>query len=233
MFLKYALPPNVLQFCGPDETQVLSEKLKQNDTSEELKQLLLQFEGAVPYLRLISIGNRIEDIFDYRVVEAYWLGNDLLKNISDKNLFANIKNRFKNKMKEKDWKWLVSSSVPLAKPHHVFHVFDIYRRAGLIRSGMKTNILETMDKCRIAYGKVKSVDGNNAIIEYEPLVFFEKKLIFGKKAERKALLLDPKIKKGDEVTIHWGHVCDKITKRQKNNLIFWTKYHLDLTNKTI
>ena len=218
MFVKYALPPNILGYCGPD-----------TDLSNGDKHLLLQFEGAVPYLQLIASGNKIKDIFDRRVVEAYWLGNDLLKNVSDKNLYDNVESRFKKKMKNKDWSWLVLESIPKAKPHHVFHVFDIYRRAGLLKSGAVDNVLETMDKCRISWGKV--ID--SGLVEYNPLIFKDNKLEFGEKTVKKLISLDLSIKVGDEVSFHWNHICDKITPIQKQNLIFWTKYHLDLTNQTI
>jgi len=193
------------------------------------KSSLLQFEGAVPYLRLIAQANNIKDEFDARVVEAYWLGNDLLKKVSDKNLYGNIENRFKKRMSGKDWSWLVAESIREAKPHHVFHVFDIYRRAGLMRSGAIEKVLETMDNCRISWGSMT----DEGFVEYSPLVFKNNKLDFGEKTEKKLISLDSTIKVGDEVSFHWNYICDKISPRQKQNLTFWTKYHLDITNKTI
>jgi len=219
MFLKYALPPNILGYCGPD-------------SPTQDKKSLLQFEGAVPYLRLIASANGIKDEFDEQVVEAYWLGNGLLKKVSDKNLYGNIENRFRKKMKSGDWFWLVSESIPKAKPHHVFHVFDVYRRAGLLRSGAKDNIAETIDNCRIGWGKVIGIT-DMASVEYAPIEFKEKKLEFGEKIIRKYYLPGPSIKIGDSVSLHWNHICDKITERQKKNLVYWTKYHLNLTNQTI
>ena len=138
MFAKYAFPPNTLQLCGPQKGDSIFEILTDknpSDNSRELEEALLQFEGAVPYLRLIAQENNIKDIFDERVVEAYWLGNSLLNSVSAKNVYSNIENRFKKAMNKKDWLWLVSGSMPDGKPFHGFHVFDVYRRAGLLRSG--------------------------------------------------------------------------------------------------
>jgi hypothetical protein len=243
MFLKYAFAPNVLKFCGPSDTGSLFDGLKEKDLGREMRELLLKFSGALPYLQLIAQKNAIKDIFDPKVVEAYWLGNDLLKNVSAKDIFGHTEERFRNKMDKKDWSWLVSGSIPQAKPFHAFHVFDIYRRAGLIQSGMKVNILETMDKCRISWSKVVSVDltknekdnlsFGTALVEYNPLEFSEKKLILGNSTTREVYLINSQIKKGDEVSIHWDYVCDKLTPYQKNNLMNWTNYHLNLTNKTI
>ncbi|MDD5032957.1 MAG: DUF6390 family protein [Candidatus Pacebacteria bacterium] len=227
LFIKYALPPNVLGYCGPEGLSA------QKNNAEELRNLLSRFEGAVPYLRLIALSNGIKDEFDERVVEAYWLGNDLLLNVLNKDLYDSIEERFEKKMKNKEWRWLVSQSIPQAKPHHVFHVFEIYRRAGLLRSGAKDKILETMDNCRIGWGTVKSINGGFALVAYSPLEFREKKLCFGKSTAKNFLLLDPSVKIGDEVSFHWNHVCDKITPDQKRNLAYWTDFHLKLVNKTI
>ncbi len=166
-----------------------------------------------------------------------------MENIEAKDIYSHIEGRFRKNIKKKDWHWLVSGSMPKAKPFHGFHVFDIYRRAGLLRSGDKNNILETMDKCRIGWGKVESVDLSDrskknlffgiALVSYSPLEFFEKKIRFGGETVRKFFLVDKSIKKGDEVSFHWDYICDKITPSQKRNLIYWTNYHLRLANQTI
>ncbi|MBU1091736.1 hypothetical protein KKA27_02650 [Patescibacteria group bacterium] len=221
MFLKYAQPPNLLGYCGPKSLSIE-------------RGSLLQFEGAVPYLRLIARANNIKDEFDERVVEAYWLGNDLLKNVSNKNLYRSVEERFRKKMGRKDWRWLMAESIPEAKPHHVFHVFDIYRRAGLLRSGAKDKILETINSCRIGWGRVVATELNTELnTEHFPLVFKGNKLQFGEKIIKKIISFDSSIKAGDEVSFHWNYVCDKITSQQKRNLIYWTQYHLDITNQTI
>ncbi|MDO8555250.1 MAG: DUF6390 family protein [bacterium] len=246
MFAKYAFPPNTLQLCGPQKGNSIFEILTDknpDDNSGELKEALLQFEGAVPYLRLIAQENNIKDIFDERVVEAYWLGNGLLNRVRAKNVYSNIENRFKKAMDKKDWLWLVSGSIPEGKPFHGFHVFDVYRRAGLLRSGNVGRLLETMDKCRITWGKIESFEPvlpsktrfsfGTTLVRYEPLEFYDGKLRLGESVVQKALLLDCSIRNGDEVSLHWNYVCDKINARQKNNLIYWTNYHLRLTNQTI
>lgn len=246
MFAKYAFPPNSLQLCGPQKDnnifEILTDK-NPGDNSRELKESLLQFEGAVPYLRLIAQENNIKDIFDERVVEAYWIGNGLLNRVRAKNVYSNIEKRFKKAMNKKDWSWLISGSISEGKPFHGFHVFDVYRRAGLLRSGNVSRLLETMDKCRIAWGKVESSEPTSPsgtrfsfgtiLVRYEPLEFHGGKLRLGESVIQKVLLLDSSIKNGNDVSLHWNYVCDKINTRQKNNLIYWTNYHLQLTNQTI
>ncbi|MFC1757001.1 DUF6390 family protein [Patescibacteria group bacterium] len=233
MCAKYAFPPNLLNYCGPEDNKALFGVLKEGEKEQELRNLLSQFEGAVPYLRLIAQANKIKDEFDERVVEAYWIGNDLLKKVNAQNIFSHTEDRFKEKMDKKDWKWLVSGSVVNAKPFHGFHVFDIYRRTGLMKSGKIENLLETIDNCRIGWGRVANIDNGFAMVEYNPFEFKENKLCLGQAKTKKMSFLGISLKVGDEVSMHWDYICDKITPRQKNNLVFWTDYHLNLTNRTI
>jgi len=242
-FARYAFPPNLLNLCGPNENRELFDTLAQGDSGPELKNLLVRFEGAVPYLRLIAEKNGIKNIFDPRVVEAYWLGNALLNKVEVRDIYSNIEKRFKRAMKPKEWFWIVSESIQGAKPFHGFHVFDVYRRVGLLRSNETKNFLATMDMCRVAWGRVESVNPGRenkknpsfglALVKYNPLKFGGGKMRLGEEKIRRSFLLDNSIKPGDAVSLHWDYVCDKITLRQKNNLIYWTNYHLELANKTI
>jgi hypothetical protein len=45
--------------------------LIEDRADEGLRQLVLKFDGALPYLRLIAHANGVSDPFDRRVVEAY------------------------------------------------------------------------------------------------------------------------------------------------------------------
>ncbi len=237
---KYAFPPNLLKYCGPEDNRALFEILDNKDIGAELRNLLSQFEGVVPYLKLIAQANKIKDIFDWRVVEAYWLGNNLLNKIEAKDMFFNMEERFKKKMKKEDWNYMLKNSMEQAKPHHNFHVLEVYRRTGFLKSGVVEKLLETINNCCILWGRVVATEliheqnsHKTVLVEYHPIEFFENKLRFGAKQTKKVDLIDSSIKKDDEVTFHWDYVCDKITLEQKRNLIFWTKFHLDLTNKTI
>ena len=240
LFSKYAYAPNLLHYCGPKETEAIFENIVEVK-NKNFEKLLLQFNGAVPYLQLIASANNIRDIFDLKVVEAYWLGNDLLKKVPSMSLYHSIKDRFKKRVKIKEWDKIAAKPIMGAKPFHAFHVFDIGRLIGLINLGQSQKILETMDKCRIGWGKIKHInlsDGGeklslgNSVVEYFPLQFDNLgKLKIGAKKDKKLYLLDQKLKIGDDVAIHWDFVCDKVSLPQKRNLIFWTNYHLNLANR--
>ena len=59
-----------------------------------LTPLLRRFTGALPYLQLIARANAIADPFDARVVEAYWLGNELLDGVEVRQLYDSLLERF-------------------------------------------------------------------------------------------------------------------------------------------
>lgn len=79
---KYSSTPHKLGFCGPKKNcaDVLAGKNKQ-----EIKKLLSKFIGVKHYCTQIAKANKIKDIFREDVLEAYWLGNDLLKAAQYKN----------------------------------------------------------------------------------------------------------------------------------------------------
>ena len=251
-FSKYAFAPNVLRFCGPKETDILFEAIVESveeggvyqygGLPKNFDELLKRFHGAVPYLQIIAKANGIKDFFDFRVVEAYWIGNDLLRKVPVENLLASIEDRFKERFSLKSWERVMAKPIAGAKPFHAFHVFDIGRKAG-IDSSVSKKVIETLDKCRIAWGVVKEVKINgarnnfsmgSAVVEY-PGVVFDKigKLAIEGKMQRECFLLDKNISAGDIVSMHWDFVCDKLTLRQKRNLIFWTNYHLALVNREL
>lgn len=238
LFAKYAFPPNQLQYCGPQNSRAIFDYIKFNKTDLGLRELLSKFEGALPYLTLIAKANSIQDPFDQMVVEAYWIGNELLDNVGENEFAKNLSDRFKNRIKSKDFQWLMTK-LPLAgKPYHAFHVFDVFTRAGLLRNKKVDNVIDIIDKCRISQGKIVNISENNYVVKYQPLKIidgklklsdYQKKNIF-KKFDGSDIL---SVKIGDIISIHWDWACDKLTNKQKINLTNYTKKYLDLANLTI
>jgi len=77
-FARYAYGPNRLGYCGPDAADELLGEAAEGGDLRRIRELAAGFEGAWPYLELIALSNGITDPLDDRVVEAYWLGSDLL-----------------------------------------------------------------------------------------------------------------------------------------------------------
>lgn len=232
-FIKYAIPPNKYGYCGPKQSWALFEYLDNPQKGTKIEKILKEFQGAYPYLKLIAQENKISDPFDDRVIEAYWIGNNLLNNVGKKKMAQNITDRFKNRIQKRDFHRLMSKIDQGVSPYHQFHVFDIFTKTGLSKSNQKDKVLKTMDKCRISWGKIKKIEDHKLIIDYFPLVW-ESKLNFGKKFTKiviKGLVENPK--KGDWVSVHWDWACDILDLNQVNNLKYYTQKYLDLANLTL
>ena len=119
-----------------------------------IRELARGFEGAWPYLELIARANGLSDPLDGRVVEAYWLGNELLDGVPVAMMADSLDSRFKARLRPEPWRWLAGKAPAGARPVHAFHVFDVFPRVGLMRGGEVTNVLATIDSCRIRWGTV-------------------------------------------------------------------------------
>ena len=89
LFPRYAYGPNRFGYCGPDDADELLEAGAAGQ-DRVLRALAQRFEGAYPYLALIARSAGIADPLDRRVVEAYWLGSDLLRAVAVSAFGASI-----------------------------------------------------------------------------------------------------------------------------------------------
>lgn len=240
LFARYAFRPNELGFCGGDDDLALFQYTTSGVVDGGLLQLERQFEGAYPYLQLIARANNIADPLDAQVVDAYWVGNSLLDNVDMGLLFDSMKTRFKARTKPGDWNWLVTKIPAGARPHHSFHVFEIYPRAGFMKSGAVTShLFHTMEQCRIRWGQVTAVDGANLVVNVQPLVLRDGTLeLATSQSETVQRWIDGKgfvddVSPGQWVSIHWGWACDRLTAAQVANLERYTRHQVALCNQTM
>ncbi len=238
LFGRYAFPPNQLGYCGPDDSQALFEYVAERRPDQGLVELGRRFEGAYPYLRLIAESNGIADPFDERVVEAYWIGSPLLARVGPRAFHDSITERFKRRMTGNQFGW-VETKLTTAKPHHNFHVFDIYARTGSMRGEKLSIALTAMDSCRISWGRVLKVEGAKLLVERPELVYVEGKLVISQPRPKWVTgQLDGRgfidsAKPGDMVSVHWDWACDILSARQLANLRRATDRCLALANQTI
>lgn len=73
---RYSVKPHELGFCGP--TADCADILR-GDDEKKIKSTLRRFPAVIRYCRRIAKANNIKDPLREDVLEAYWLGNDLLK----------------------------------------------------------------------------------------------------------------------------------------------------------
>ncbi len=239
LFGRYAFPPNRLGYCGPDDHSTLFAYVSQGMTDQGLIDLERRFDGAYPYLRLIAHANGIADPFDRRVVEAYWIGNDCLERVDASRFYQSLQERFRPRTDARSFGWLASKLEHGARPHHNFHVFDVYLRAGLMRDERAVIGLERMDACRISWGRVAAVDGAELVVERPALTLRDGKLALTEpRAVRVTRQIDGRgfadgAQVGDDVSMHWDWVCEALDPVALRRLIRNTQRYLALSNQTI
>ncbi len=238
-FGRYAFPPNRLGYCGPQDHQALLEYVASGSADQGLYELGQKFTGAYPYLRLIADANRIEDAFDDRVVEAYWVGNALLNHVAPAPFRESLHERFGKRVMVADFRWLETKLEQGARPHHNFHVFEVYSRAGLMHDAAAPVLVSTMDNCRISWGRVTQVLGSEVEVDRQPLLLDAGKLTLGAaESQRLVLQVDgrgllPETRPGDDVAVHWGWACEVLGEGALAQLKAWTSRSIELANQTI
>lgn len=234
LFAHYALMPNTLGYCGGPESSELLDYCVEEVSDPGLDGLIRQFQVAYPYLQFIARSNRLEDPLDPRVVEAYWIGNELLKGVEAGGFYSFLEEAFLPRVPERLRKYLIGKVPEGARPHHSFHVLDVSMRTGALEQNV-----ETLDGCRISWGPVLRVEDGQATVQVRPLVLENGRLEFGTPQERvayrrmngKGYLED--LRPGELVTLHWHWICDRITPQQARTLAQNTRYHLGLANRTL
>lgn len=239
LFARYAFMPNQLGYCGSDDNRALFEYTTSGTVDGGLLQLERQFEGAFPYLQLIATANGIADPLDARVVEAYWLGNALLDRVDMGLLHASLQARFAGRLSSRAWPWLAAKVPAGARPHHSFHVFEIYPRLGTMKGGLVDHLFETMEQCRIRWARVREVLGAELLVDVRPLEYRAGKLSLGEPvAQTVRRQIEGKgftdgVSPGDWVSVHWGWACDLLSEPQVTRLAAQTARHIELCNQTL
>ena len=240
LFARYAFGPNRLGFCGPDDAAQLFGEATQGHDQAALRALAERFEGAYPYLRLIATANGIADPLDPRVVDAYSIGNNLLKNVAPGMLGDSLETRFRRRLHGDGWHWLATKPNDGALPMHAFHVLDVFPRLGLLRSGALDDVVKVMDSCRVRWGRVLERDGDWLVTSVVPLALVEGKLALT--APRVETVrgwqdgrgfLSAVVAPNDIVSIHWDWACDVLDARRLNLLRGWTQHELGIANPTL
>jgi len=239
LFGRYAFPPNRLGYCGPDDARSLLEYVAERRTDRGLLELERRFSGAYPYLQLIAGANDIADPFDRRVVEAYWIGNDCLKRVDAAAFHTSLDERFRARMDPRTFGWLATKLQLGARPHHNFHVFEVYTRAGLMNDRSAPVLLDTMDSCRISWGMVAAVDGDVLLVERRALILRDGKLALSEPRPLRVLRqiegkgFTDAVSTGDVVAIHWNWACDRLAPSSLARLQGATRRALDMANTTL
>ena len=218
LFARYAYPPNSLGLCGADSPRTLLDYGDAGASDAGLAELARTFDGAWPYLELIAGANGLDDPLDARVVQAYWVGNELLDRVGPSALVRHVDTRFHGRLGRAQ-EHVAAAVAAGAVPHHCFHVFAVYPWLGLLRSGIVDEPLRILDQCRTTAAVVESVEGDCAAALARPLQWDGVALRLGAPEPRVVRWRDEgrsfvsSLRPGDRVSLHWDFVCDRLSPR--------------------
>lgn len=235
---RYAYPPNSLSLCGPAKQKDLKWYSSTGETDQGTKEILSDFTTLYPYLSLIAYENDIFNSFSQNVVEAYWLGNYLLRAVSPRPFahFLTDTLGLKKRSAKKPLNSLLQKLDYDSIPHHSFHVLNVYKRTGHLDM---PHTIETMDACIVNWGKVMAKTTQAVYVETKPLTRVNDGLTFGKSVIRKLIPQGKKdivkfsLKIGDFVSYHWGYICQKLTIQQIKNLNYYNLLSLKMANQRV
>ncbi|HET7387356.1 MAG TPA: DUF6390 family protein [Nocardioidaceae bacterium] len=239
LFARYAFPPNSHGFCGPNDFHAFFEygvAGAGGEADNGLRAMSQQFAGAWPYLQLIADSTGLPDPLDRRVVEAYWVGSRRLDMVSTRAVGDSMQERFRHMVGPR-FGDLTESVLAGGVPHHSFAVFCIYPWTGLLSDRRKApQALTVLDRCRIRWGRVLAVDGDQVVVESRALTWDGRCLGIGEPAKETVVravdgvgMVDPP-EVGDWVSLHWEWVCDRLTEAQVAQLKAFTMRHLKIVN---
>jgi hypothetical protein len=230
-FARYAFPPNELGYCGPDDASVLLQHATDGRSTLEVAARARQFEGAWAYLSALSDATGLEPL-DPLVVEAYWVGNDLLGKVDPQALLEGLRCQLRSQTGGLLGRVVASPDV-LA--NHGFHVFAVYPWSSML-GGSSDVPRSVLDACRIRWGTVESVDGERAQVVSQPLEWDGSRLRLGTprpetvrwSADGLSLAATPV--PGGVVSMHWDWICERLTPDRTDALADSTAHALDMAN---
>lgn len=237
LFARYAYPPNARGYCGPADHGELLDYRTSGVVDAGLVELAKEFHGPWPYLKVLAERTGEGGPFSRRVVEAYWVGNDLLDRI-DVTSFGNaVEARFRPRVGS-EWSRM-AEAIPGGVPHHSFHVFVTYPWVGLLTESDRGEPLQILDQCRIRWGSVEAVEAGTAIVRSRPLTWDGRRLDLGPPRPETvdfavgSLGFGVPLRRGDWVSMHWGWACDRLDARQLRDLKRFSARQLKMTNEEL
>lgn len=227
--IRFATKPNELKYCGPNcASSDFAKYLKDKSNREDVEKSIGKFEALPVYLSAIAKKNNL-DFFDYRVAEAYWIGNELLNKFTVSDMKNIIDQLVQRGMPQSEAERLKSRLVPGFVPHHIFHVFfvEIGKTSGKIEP-----LFKFKETCRPSFGKVKEILEDKLIVDRIPIVNGDK-YSFGSEIGTEVSYVKEftgEVLVGDYVGVHWDCAVLKLNKMQAKNIQKYNSEFIELFN---
>ena len=235
---RYSFGPNRLHYCGPDASAELQTEIEAANPNPHLAAILREFKTLFPYLKLIAHANNIVDPFDSRVVEAYWLGNDLLERVERRYLYDFLITdlEIKRKTNTRELGWLENKIRAGALPHHSFHVLNLWRQTS---DKAESQQPENLSECCVNAGKIVSINGPGITVKAEMPIYLAGKFKLSEAQEKKLTRkLESEydieqLRPGQLISFHWGVPCEVVSEEQAANLRKYTLQNIEFANQTL
>ncbi len=223
---RFSIATNRLKYCGPaDAEPALFRTIVEGKDLETSRKALLRFEALEPYLTAIATKHG-RDPLDHDVVEAYWIGNDLLDGLTREDFRGILETLTRRGLPRSMADALAAHLPDRPLPHHAFHVS--YVGVGNVTGHVKTT-LPNMEACRPGWARVLRVSQGKLEIEKPSLEYEGGRLRMGEPT-RETVAYDPRVlpavKKGDHVAMHWNWPAVILTDGQLTNLKEYTERSL-------
>lgn len=237
LFARYAFPPNELGYCGPPNAAPLLAAAGAGEPLHHPVATARSFEGTWPYLEFIAARTGIGDPLDARVVEAYWLGGELIAGLD----VAAVGEELLVALRRAGGTWARSTAaLPVGMtPDHNFHVFAVYPWLGLLTRNISDQPRRVLDRCRIRWGEVVAVRDDEADVASRTVTWDGFRLELGEPVTETARLskdgasLAAGVTTGDTVALHWDWICDRLGGVQLDAIRESTARHLAIANGRI
>jgi hypothetical protein len=227
---QFSLATSELEYCGPPGASALLRRaLLSGEGIREASAALLRFEALEPYLSALALKHRREPL-DYSVVEAYWIGNELLEGFTRAD-FAHILSDLARRGLPKGLAQKLAARLPESPiPHHAFHVFFV----GVGRvTGKVATTLRNMDNCRPSWGLVTRRRPGMALVERQPLEDRGGNLALGEPVEVEVAVdaaLEREVHVGEYLAIHWGQAASPLPWDRRAHLELYTLKAIEAAN---
>lgn len=226
---RYSLITNRLDYCGKSNAFLAFQDFIENPSEKkipEIKGLLDSFYGEKSYVELIAAlagKNR----FDSEVLEAYWIGNELLEKVPHNEIQNTILSLQKFGLPKKI-ALEKASALPFSMlPHHSLHVLHV----NFITPKLKP-LLQNLSNCLIQWAEVKKLNEEKGKIEVKGIELKNLNNKFVLEAKIKSIenpfSLLPE--KKSFVSVHWNNAIQVLSETQLKNLKKFTLQNLEAVN---
>jgi Family of unknown function (DUF6390) len=230
---RFSIATNRLQYCGPAEAAPLLYRAITSESGRvEAAQALSGFEALMPYLEFIA-ARHDRGPFDLEVVEAYWIGNELL-DAFDRVDFVRLLEALTQRGLPRSIARRLADHLPSRPlPHHLFHVAFV--GVGTVTGHVPTT-LANMESCRPAWAEVLGASDGLLRVRGPTLAVQGETIVWGPPTDRE-LRYDPKVipdpQPGDPVAIHWSWPALRLSPEQRRALEKYSQRSLDQANEVL